>query len=303
MHMIDMNALSKSLPTFALEPARFAYLINSRADQASSHQPGHHIALIEPPSSDREPYIHPVAALAVVLKQDGVRAEDASAKARELIAANRDLSKRWVHFMDDCYPSSGPCVPCSDFIAWVRESSLLPATFIHSLQQAVETATVSNVFANLRDNGPRWSLANKPTKTPSSALMEFMPGPPWRAYRDKPDMLNDGVFMNWRNSMQETARRLEDAWGACFYYFADLNDELDDDWVHRYLMLHWCCTAEPDSSFVKFLVQVSGAESVEELRVALINPQNYVEVVPSGRPWFELDIEVLKLDLVGRWPR
>lgn len=227
-------------------------------------------------------------------------AEGASAKARELIAANRNMSKRWVHFIDDCYPSSGPCVPCSDFIAWVHESRLAPATFIRSMQQAVETATVSNVFANLRERGLNWSLATKPTRTPSSALMEFMPGPPWRSYWDKPDMLNDSVFMNWRTSLQATARRLEDAWGESFYYFSDLNDELDDDWVHRYLLLHWCCMAEPDSSFVKFLVHVTGAEGVEELKAALTNPQSYAEVVPSGRPWFELDVEVLKLDLVER---
>lgn len=56
--------------------------------------------------------------------------------------------------------------------------------------------------------------------------------------------------------MRPIAQELETALGKAVYYFKEIGDDLDDNNVHRFLVLHWCCTYKPESAFVRFLLKV-----------------------------------------------
>ena len=113
-------------------------------------------------------------------------------------------------------------------------------------------------------------------------MIEFVPGPYWdeEEYDEEGDDFSCWLdkrhpFFRWRESMQPIAARLEDALGEEAYYFADLHSEFDRDSVHRFLMLHWCCSYRPQSSFVRYLLAISGAAHVDELKAALTDPASY----------------------------
>jgi hypothetical protein len=52
-------------------------------------------------------------------------------------------------------------------------------------------------------------------------------------------------------------------------------NELDDDRAHRFLAPDYVCHMIPDSSFVRYLVEASGAPSVVALRASLLAPATY----------------------------
>jgi hypothetical protein len=299
--MVDIAALMKVLPVSALEPNWVASL-GGFIDMPKDRGWQERIRLLEPPAGQRVPYIEPVEALEKLLRRQGVTPEDAKARALEAVARMKEdvAEDHWCNFFDNLEPESPECLPVPDFVAWLRderrrvnelasllkldgqgfkeltsEEMLVPSDIVDFFEQAAEVATRTPMFRGPDNWDEAWSLENLPALPPPKAMIEFVPGPPWDDSEWGDWKTGDNPFLRWREAMRPIAQALKTALGEPVYYFADLSSDIDDDDVHRFLALHWCCTHKPESAFVRYLLKVSGASDVEELKAALVDPASY----------------------------
>ncbi|MDR1461934.1 MAG: hypothetical protein LBI68_02180 [Azoarcus sp.] len=308
--MVDISALMRVLPVSALEPDWMASLggfIDVPKDRGWQER----IWLLEPPAGQRVPYIEPVEALEKLLRRQGVAPEDAKARALEAVTRMKEdvAGDHWVNFFDVLEPESPECLPLPDFVAWLRnerrrvnrlasdlkldaqgfkelasEEMLVPSdNIVDFFEQAAEVAASTPMFRGPENWDEAWSLENLLALPPPKAMIEFVPGPPWDNFEWGDWKTGDNPFLRWREAMCPIAQELETALGEPVYYFADLSSDIDDDDVHRFLVLHWCCTHKPESAFVRYLLKVSGARDVEELKAALIDPAIEMEIDEEGQ--------------------
>lgn len=300
--MVDIAALIRGLPVSGLEQNPVAYIrgiVGTPGDRAWLDS----ITLLEPPAGRHIPYIEPSSALEKLLCREGSRHTDVRAIAGTLVTRMRAeiADECWVTFFDDCEPDSSECLPVPDFLMWVRrelgrleqgtaalqsdmrpsrdsanEALSVPSEMLDFLEQAAQATRVVPMFYSPGNSGVIWSLDDMPALPSSKGMIEFMPCGPWTEIEGlnirKPD---DNPFLQWRESMRPVACELEKELGEPVYYFADLDDDFDDDFVHRFLALHWCCTYKPESAFVRYLLRLSGVETIGALKGALIDPASY----------------------------
>lgn len=302
--MVDVAALLKSLPVSGLEPQCVA-ILDGFSDKPQEKRWQDNIRFLEPPAGQHVPYIDPAQALEILLRRQDAALEEGQARAREAVARMRDevANERWVNFFDDLEPETPDCLPVPDFVAWLRDEPcrenrlaaemrvdtqslkelnrkevLVPSDLLDFFEQAAEVAASTPMFRGPDNWNEAWSLENLPTLPPPKAMIEFVPGAPWADIYDWGDWkATDNPFMRWREAIRPVALELEKALGEPVYHFADLNCDTDDDDVHRFLVLHWCCTHKPESAFVRYLLKVSGAGDVDELKAALIDPASYTQ--------------------------
>ena len=319
----DIEALMRALPVSGLEPQCLAS-IGGLIDVPKDQRWREIIDLLEPPAGQRVPYIEPAKAIEKLLRHQGIAPEVAQAQARETVfrMKNEVAGDRWVNFFDDYEPESPECLPVSDFVGWVRkerdriiqhsttvpksandlnerasEHLLVPSEIVDFFEQAAEVATSTSTFRGPDNWHEPWSLENLPAFPPPKAMIEFVPGAPWADLDNWEDWnVPSNPFILWRESIRPIALELERALGEPVYYFADLEDELDDDDVHRFLVLHWCCTWKPESAYVRFLVKVSGAGNVEELKAALIDPVNFTQPFKMNSAFVGLETLNCRID-------
>ncbi len=299
--MVSIAALMKVLPVSALEPNWIASIGGFiEAPKGGGWQK--RIYLLEPPAGQRVPYIEPVGALEKLLRHQGVVQENAQVRAREAVTRMKaDVEEdHWVNFFDDFEPEPPECLPLPDFVAWLRderrrvnqlafdlkldgqgfkelasEEVLVPPELLDFFEQAADVVACTPMFRGPDNWNEPWSLENLPALPPPKAMIEFVPGAPWADIDDWKS--TDNPFMRWREAIRPVALELEKALGEPVYHFADLDCDTDDDDIHRFLVLHWCCTHKPESSFVRYLLKISGARDAEELKAALIDPASYTQ--------------------------
>ncbi len=279
--MINIPALMNALPVSSLEPEWVAILYGFMELPKGQEWRGS-IQLLEPPAGQHVPYIKPLKALVVLLSAQGIAPDEAKMQAREVVAKMRDEvpENRWVNFLDPFTPESPDCLPLPEFVKWLRDRQLVPPDIPSFFEQAAEVSASLSMFYRQGNRDAPWPLARLPELPPPHAMIEFI-GAPWAdidAWGD-PDTWQPGSnpFVIWREAIRPVAQQLEVALGQPVYDFADLTNEMDDDYVHRFLVLHWCCTYKPESAFVKYLLKASGANDVEELKAALIDPASYTQ--------------------------
>jgi hypothetical protein len=330
--MVDIAALMKGLPISKLEPnwlARIDGIIDVPKEEAWREKS---IWLLEPPAGQRVPYIEPVEVLEKLLRRQGIVLEEAEAQAREIVSRMRDeiADDRWVNFFDSSEPESPECLPMPDFLAWVRDVQCrravtempqdaqglkelvgIPSDLLDFFEQAAEVSASTPMFRRLDscDEDEVWSLENLPPLPPPKSMFVFVPGAPWTNYHKDLEKLNNmdnwgdsggwkavyKPFMRWREAMRSVALELEKALGEPVYYFGDLSCETDDDDdVHRFLVLHWCCTFKPESAFVRYLLKISKARDVEELKAALLDPTSYTHP-------FKMNYTYLGMETLNCW--
>jgi hypothetical protein len=278
--MVNISALMKALPVSGLEPQELATLTGFL--DLPEHQRWHgHITLLEPPAGHRVPYINPVAALIILLRHQGMAADEAPAHARALVKELRaDMPDvPTARFLDDLKPDSPECLPAATFVEALKREWLISEAVAEFLEKSIVVAASVPMFRGPDNWTSPWSLLDLPEWPPSKAMIEFTPGAPWidiDRWGTKEDWPSDeNPFIQWRKAISPIAQALGQALGESVYHFADLDDELDDDAVHRFLVLHWCCSYKPEAAFVKHLVTSSGARDVDELKAALIDPASY----------------------------
>ena len=284
--MVNIAALMNALPVSTLEPNAVAR-IRGLIDAPKAERWRDSIALFEPPAGQHVPYIEPLLFMEVLARRGGRSRGESSVLAQSAVERLKATIDRRhiVLFFDFFDPASPECVPLPDFLEWLRSDSSLvgfrdsvdvPAHFIDLFEQVGEVASEIKFFHGPDNRGHPWSLRDLPALPPPRAMMEFVPHPPWEEYGEWGDWkTTDNPFIRWRENMRETAKSLESALGEPVYRFADLTNDQDDDDVHRFLVLHWCCSYRPTSPYVQHLLRVSGARDVDELKTALIDPASY----------------------------
>lgn len=297
---VNISALMCALPVSALEPgciASIAGFVKSTKDRDSQNC----IWLLEPPAGQRTPYIEPVKALDILLRSQDYDSINIQARLFEAIGRLRnDIAENcWVSFFDYFDPETLECIPVSEFVMWLRKEMPFLSDILDFLQQAAKVAISTPIFRGPDNWNSPWSLESLPTLPPAKSMIEFVPGSPW-CYSDEWDDRNsiDNPFFRWREAIYPIAIELEKALGEPVYYFADLNNDTDDDAVHRFLVLHWCCTYKPESTFVRYLIRVSGVGDVEELKSALIDPASYTQPFKMNYAFFGMEATSCRIDYI-----
>ena len=296
-----MAALMSALPISDLEPDLVA-LISGLIDVPKDQSWRTNLTLLEPPAGQRTPYIDPRQAVPILLRSHGATEAVAQARAQDIVATLKASidADRWVNFFNRYEPESPECIPVADLLAWLRAQALVPAQLTDFLDQVVEVTVSTPMFRGPDNWNSPWSLANLPALPPPKAMIEFVPDAPWC------DAVGEwkverNHFLRWRETIRPIAQALEQALGEPVYYFADLDDDLDDDDVHRFLVLHWCCTYQPESAYVRYLLKVCGAGDVEELKAALIDPASYTHPFEMNNSFVGMETNFCRFDYPSEW--
>jgi len=290
--MADIDALMRSLPLCCLEREPITYI------KGLNHSVLGFISFEAPPAGQRAPYIDPEEALTALAKHheiydQGFQKKIESAKLR----MHQTLDpESWVHFYDAFEWDTPACIPVPLFLDFLRaehvrntDSIEFSRETIDFLQDCLERTVIEPLFdfdplSYDIENSRRYSLIEVREIPPPEAMIEYVPlghayfSGPW-TNRDKGKDDWDGSdkqFFAWRDSMRPIAERLGNALGEPVYDFStDLYDELQDDYVHRFILLHWCCTYKPESSYVHYLIRASRAKDVEDLKATLLATESY----------------------------
>lgn len=295
--MINLNALQRVLPISGLEP-QWVAIIDGFSDKPKKDSWQESIKFVEPPAGQHIPYVDACSAIALLFKHQGMPAEDVKVKADEEWADLKeqlDLTQRVV-FYDYLERNPGEHIPVPALLLHLRQRKLVSDHVADFLDRSVATVVDAPIFQGPDNWDAPWSIATLPDEPPAKAMIEFVPGPPWVEDDDY-----GARFDAWRDSMRVVADHLEKVLGESVYYFKVPDCDTDDDNVHRFLVLHWLCTCWPESTYVKFLVASSGAEDVEELKAALIHPDNYTQPFKMNDAFIGIDLPIqMEIDEEGR---
>jgi len=292
--MVNLNALQRVLPISRLEP-QWVAIIDGFSNKSGEYRPREIITLIEPPAGQHIPYVNARSAMALLFKHQGIPAEDAKAKANtEWLGLKEQLdSTQRIVFYDYTEMNPDECIPAPALLLYLRQKKLVADHVSDFLDRAVATVVSIPMFAGPDNWDAPWSIASLPDEPPAKAMIEFMPGPPWVEDDDY-----GARFDVWRDSMRVIADRLEKVLGEPVYYFKVPDCDTDDDNVHRFLVLHWLCSCWPDSTYVKFMMSVSGATDVDEFKTALINPENYTQPFKMNDAFIGIEPKMCRLEYV-----
>lgn len=316
-HGVNIEALMRALPISGLEPQCIAY-IGGLIDVPQDQRWRETISLLEPPAGQRVPYIDPENVIEKLLRHQGVKTDDAQMRARKAVVQIRGdvADDHWVNFYHFGEHESPACLSVPDFVEWVRkerdriiqlavefsnstnspnvlanEHLLVPTEIIDFIAQAAEVTTKTPMFHGPDNWNEPWSLENLPSFPPPKAMIEFVPGAPWNEIDDWDKCeVDDNPFLCWREAIRPVAQALENALGQSVYHFAVVDDDVDDDSVHRFLVLHWCCTHKPESAFVQYLLKISGAKDLQLLKSALIDPSSYTHPFKMYESFFGIEV-------------
>jgi hypothetical protein len=283
--MMDISALMHALPVSGLVPNCVAF-IGGLLDVPENQAWLEKIQYLEPPAGQRVPYVEPVHVLEKLLRRQGMAKDAALVKANALVVEQLKPctdARRWMRYYDKLQPKSPECLPVPDFVAWLRAANLTEPEIADFLGETAEIAAHKPMFTVGDNRDAAWSLQTLPDVPPPKAMIEFVPAAPWE---DMEKLVGaNAPFQAWRECIRPVTEALEKALGEPVYYFADPQDDCDDDAAHRFLLLHWCCTWKLESGFVKYLLAASGASDVETLKAALINPANYTQPFAMNDPF------------------
>lgn len=301
---VDMAALMRALPATGLEPACLGVVLGM-VDVPEDQRWHEAIDLLEPPAGQHVPYIEPVNALEKICRRQGMALEVAKARALENVAQMRTevADSAWVSFYDSLNPEVPECLPLPEFVAWLRRQAGLVAIEVLDFFEQVQHVIVTRPMFKDRDNQTDlYSLESLPSLPAAKAMIEFVPGPPWDDFSVDWEEAEGCDFRQWREAMRPIAQMLEASLGEPVYYFKTLGDEIDDDDVHRFLVLHWCCTYKPESAFVRYLLEVSGAKDVGALKAALIDPASYTQPFKMNRAFCGAEVETCRFNYPSTEP-
>ncbi len=274
--MVDIEALMRALPVSSLQPQTIA-LIETANDNKGRFE-HHFIELLEPPAFDNVPYIRPSDALQALNANHQLTEEHDLRRSKSL---NNEFERafpdiKWVQFFDPSNLDAAGAIPAASFIEWLKTRALIDPEILTLLYRVNDEAAKARMFSGPDYYDEPWSLVTQPKLTPPKAMIQYMPGPPWSDHELNVDQSRaEKAFMAWRETMRPVANTLEQQLGQSVYYFADYEDELDDDDAHRFLVLHWCCSWRPKAAFVQYLMEASKTSNIEELKLALINPASF----------------------------
>lgn len=295
--MIDILSLLKALPVSGLEPQWMA-VIEGFGDKESEDWRKSRIYLLEPPAGQHVPFIDPVQAMTVIFNYQGTNSDFAATRATAKYAELRpqlQLLQR-VRFYDFLNSDSPECIQAPVLIRFLREQELASEALICFLERAVDAVMRIPIFQGPDNWDTPWSLLELPDLPTPKSMIEFIPSPSWDDPTGEDDHKNR--VSAWREEIRPVAEDLEKRLGEPVYYFADPDCDYDDDSAHRFLTLHCCCMLRPESSFVRFLIEASGAQDVEEFKSAMISPESYTHPFKMNDAFVGLESRICHLEYI-----
>ncbi|MBV5306462.1 MAG: hypothetical protein J0652_07215 [Desulfobulbaceae bacterium] len=282
---MNVSALLRALPISGIEAQWLA--------TADNLVPGKSIRFYEPPAGQRIPFVDPIGMTTILLECEGVPADHAIDKAKELYAEMRQtfpVLERPVLYCDSFELMNIPeYVPLSAWLDILESKQLVSDKVLSFLRQACEVAISAPMFQRGDFGAEVLRLSELPDLPPPQAMIEFFVGlQADLIYQviaiSKPNTTDveaelERMLAGWREYIRPIVEDLEEQLGKPVYYFGDPDCDYDDDNCHRFLALHCWCSLLPNSSFVHYLLEVTELSRVEELKMALINPVNYIH------PW------------------
>jgi hypothetical protein len=166
------------------------------------------------------------------------------------------------------------------FVALLKSRLLVSQSLIDFIEHACDVTCATKVFHGRDYDKDVRRLDELPDMPLPKEMIEFFVGTRSDiAWAIAPTGPVDGqlppALLAWRESMMPVAKQLEQILGEEVFYFQDLDDELDDDWCHRFFVLHCWCSLLPESDFVQYLLEVTGLSDAESLKSALLAPESF----------------------------
>lgn len=285
---VSISALMSALPVMRLRPRTIGMLHGLVEEHEYWGSLDKAIELYEPPAGKKVPFLFPDDALAKMFCYLGVPIDNALHAVSQLVEQmQKDISgDKWVVYCETWWREGPIGLSVFDFVNWQRfegQEKCLQyfnghpdvATEILSIISALEKLgyrAITEPTLSSIEYGEQWfSLETWPTHPSPESMIEFVM-PTWYDGERSTDL----IFKTWIARMRTIFEHLEKELGEPVYHFQDPYDDLDNECAHRFLMLHWCCTFKPKSPFVQYLLRSSGARDIEELKQALIDPDNYL---------------------------
>ncbi len=251
--------------------------------------PGKEIIFFEPPAGQHAPFVEPITVTAILLEHGGVPIEQAASMAKDLYTELRprlSMFERPVLYtgFESDMRNIPECVPLPKLLGFYQEKCLISESVQVFLSRACEATSFTRMF-RYGDFGAEARCLNKlPPLPPPKAMVEFFVGLPDNlVYENSPScdwgQTPFNLLQDWKKSIRPLAEILKERCGEEVYYFADPDCDHDDDNCHRFLALHCWCSLLPDSSFIRYLLEVANLPDVTALRAALIDPASYTH------PW------------------
>ena len=266
--------LMKCLPISGIEP-QWAGFIDGLGDDS--------ITLFEPPAGQQEPFCDGQKLIATILKRGGIDESSANAKAKEIIANHRaelTIFERPILYNDSIYDLAKipEHYPLSRVIDWLSHEKSVAPEIITFLQYVLEVTRQKRMFLWGAFGVKPLRLTELPDAPPPTDMIEFFVGmPDDLVWEHSPDG-NTASYENldeWKAQFKPVVEKIEKELGQKVYYFKDPTCDYDDDNCHRFCALHCWCSLLPDSSFVRYLLEVTELDDVEALKELLITPENY----------------------------
>lgn len=293
---MNVSALLKALPISGIE-AQWLATVDGLVPNKS-------IRFYEPPAGQRIPFVDPIGMTAILLEHEGVSVDQATDKANELYSEMRQnfpVFERPVLYGESSDMRKTPeYVPLSAWLGILEERRLISDQVLVFLRRACEETIDARMFQRGDFGAEVLRLSDLPDLPPPKAMVEFFVGlqadliyeviaiskpNDWDVEDERERMLAE-----WREYVRPIAEVLESQLGEPVYYFADLDCDHDDDNCHRFLALHCWCSLLPDSSFVRYLLEVTELSRVEELKAALIDPANYTHPWKMCNAFFGIEV-------------
>ena len=293
--MVDFDSLMKALPVYGLEPQTLAHISGFPGPGMIGDWKKYFsesIDFLEPPAGQHEPYVKSVDFMLRIFFYQGMDADvalDLATEQYDKLRLSLNAFERPVFYK--CFfdgTDDSEYVSVVALLKHLRENKLVSLHLIDFFEKVSEIAQTAPLLD--RDgNSFVHRLIDWPNSSPPKAMIEYAPVSWANSWDDDP------IFWAWRDAMKPIVEYLEKELGESVYHFDDPDDDFNDECVHRFLMLHWCCTYAPDSSYVRYLMEVSGAKDVDELKAALIDPANYVHPFEMYCAYYGIEVSPYRL--------
>ena len=294
--MADLRKLDAVLPATSIEADRMS--------EVRGIVPGETLPFFEPPAGWLEPAVDPLHALVLAERAAGGRHRTALRLAGRAVAEFlRGLPAARRPWMLTDYAKRGAKrrVAVSTLTEVLRAHG--HAALAERLAEAADAAADAPVFCGYNPFGRRpISLRTLAARRHELGMQEFAISVPMNAalnFCDDRDAA-ESLGQVWYETTRPRIEALSAEVGAELYYYRDPEDDCDDDYAHRYLVLDHICHMAPQSAYVAYLVEASGAASLADLRRAFFDPRSYAPGVDHGRyteveprPWlarFDFDV-------------
>ena len=242
-------------------------------------QPDDELRLHQPPAGQTEVMVRPAEAFQQALVAAGWAVAEAQSRAAteaDALVAQLPIERR--PWMLDLMSEPHLFVPVSEITYCLRALGPQEVQIADYLDRCAEVAAGTPKFILGPFGHEARSLRDLPAMPPQEALTEFFVVLQWDLAWE---LCTDGEtpavdkMQEWRNGRRPAVQDLERQLGCQLYHYAADGDELDDDHAHRNLCLDYFCHMLPESPFVAFLIEATGARDLVDLRAALLSPEAY----------------------------